>query len=168
MSNLPSPIEVAFTNAPIGPPDSPALSGTGRGASVADLVLRVVTGGSAVVILLMLATLVAVLAHAAMPSIKTFGWSFITSTDWRPNELERTKRDANGKILRDESGEPIVETIPASFGALTVIYGTAVSSVIALVFAVPLSLGTAIFLVRVAPDLPAIAGYVVYSSFGIA
>jgi phosphate transport system permease protein len=81
--------------------------------------------------------------------------------------LERTKRDANGKILRDESGEAIVETVPPSFGALNVIYGTAVSSVIALVFAVPLSLGTAIFLVRVAPDLPRIATYIVYAGFGI-
>ena len=46
-----------------------------------------------------------------------------------------------------------METIPPAFGALPVIYGTVVSSVIALAFAVPLSLGAALFIVRIAPRL---------------
>ena len=50
-----------------------------------------------------------------------------------------------------EDGEIVTETIPPAFGALPVIYGTVVSSAIALVIAVPLSLGTAVFLVRIAP-----------------
>ncbi len=41
--------------------------------------------------------------------------------------------------------------MPPAFGALPVIYGTAISSVLALAFAIPLSLGAALFLVRVAP-----------------
>jgi ABC-type phosphate transport system permease subunit len=169
MTNLPSPVEVIFTNVPLGSPEQPSLAVNRRGGSTGDLVLRLVTAGSAVIILLMLASLLAVLAHAAMPSIKKFGWGFITSTDWQPNDtLTRVRRDANGKMVRDESGDPISDPVPVSFGALNVIYGTAVSSVIALIFAVPLSLGTAIFLVRVAPDLPRFAGYIVYTGFGFA
>jgi phosphate transport system permease protein len=45
----------------------------------------------------------------------------------------------------------VTETLPPKFGALPVIYGTAISSIIALVIAVPVSLGSALFLVRIAP-----------------
>jgi phosphate transport system permease protein len=44
-----------------------------------------------------------------------------------------------------------MQTLPASFGALPVIYGTSVSSLLALLVAVPLSFGTALFLVRLCP-----------------
>ena len=86
-----------------------------------------------------------------------FGWRFLTSSDWQPNERQvlEKKRDADGKIVI-EDGEVqyrLVKTLPARFGALPVIYGTAASSLIALAFAVPLSLGAALFLVRVAPRL---------------
>ena len=47
-----------------------------------------------------------------------------------------------------EDGEVVMRTLPPIFGALPVIYGTAVSSLLALVFAVPLSFGAALFLVR--------------------
>lgn len=117
-----------------------------------DAVLRYVTAASAVTVLLMLAALVVVLTIAAMPSIKEYGLKFLVSTDWRPNELEVPRRDpVTKKLVRDADGEAIIDTIPPAFGALNVIYGTTLSSVIALVFAVPLSLGAAIFLVRVAP-----------------
>src|SRR3954447_6551607 len=115
-----------------------------------DQILRALTGAGAITVLLMLAALLVVLTIAAIPSIRTFGLSFITSSEWRPNELEVPKRDANGKVVI-EDGEAVTETIPPAFGALPVIFGTAVSSVIALLFAVPLSLGTALFFVRIAP-----------------
>jgi phosphate transport system permease protein len=94
--------------------------------------------------------LVGVLTVSAMPSIKTFGWRFLIARDWRPNPLELPKHDAAGNVVM-EDGEVATETIPPAFGALPVIYGTAVSSVLALLFAVPLSLGAAIFLVRISP-----------------
>ena len=50
-----------------------------------------------------------------------------------------------------EDGEVVMKTIPPVFGALPVIYGTAVSSILALLFAVPLSFGAALFLVRLSP-----------------
>jgi len=58
-------------------------------------------------------------------SIQKFGWSFLVETTWDP--------------VRDE------------YGALPFIYGTVVSSLLALLIAVPLSLGIAIFLSELAP-----------------
>lgn len=115
-----------------------------------DRVLKTLAMIAAASILVMLGMLLVVLTVAAVPTVKTFGLSFVVSSDWRPNEIERPKRDANNKIVR-EDGEAVMETVPASFGALPVIYGTAVSSAIALIIAVPLSFGAALFLIRIAP-----------------
>src|SRR5690242_533340 len=131
----------------------PAMSSILKGKQRApgDWVLRVLATASAASILIMLVVLLVVLIRAALPSFRTFGPKFMTTSAWRPNELERTKRDASGKIVRDADGEPVIEIVPPSFGALPVIYGTAVSSALALLFAVPLSFGAALFLVRIAP-----------------
>jgi phosphate transport system permease protein len=67
------------------------------------------------------------LARTSGPSIHRFGWGFVTSSQWDPvHEL---------------------------FGALPFIYGTLVSSAIALLVAVPLGLGAAIWLSEAAPKL---------------
>src|SRR5208337_5306521 len=58
-------------------------------------------------------------------SLKAFGWHFLISTEWDP--------------VNDQ------------FGALPFIYGTAVSSALALIIAVPLSLGVALCLSELAP-----------------
>ena len=65
------------------------------------------------------------IGQSAWPAIQTFGWGFITSTEWNP-------------VLRE-------------FGALPFIYGTILSSLLALIIAVPLSVGLAIFLTELAP-----------------
>jgi phosphate transport system permease protein len=62
---------------------------------------------------------------AAWPAITAFGVGFVTSTDWNP-------------VLNE-------------FGALPFIYGTIVSSFLALAIAVPLAVGLAIFLTELAP-----------------
>lgn len=59
------------------------------------------------------------------PSIEKFGWGFLTSSTWDP--------------------------VQEIFGALPIIYGTIVSSMLALIITVPLSLGVAIFLAETAP-----------------
>ncbi len=58
-------------------------------------------------------------------SLHQFGWKFFTGTDWDP--------------------------VSGSFGALPFIYGTVVSSLLALVIAVPLSVGTAVFVTEMCP-----------------
>jgi phosphate transport system permease protein len=65
------------------------------------------------------------LAHGAQPALRTFGWRFLTGADWDP--------------------------VSEQFGALPFIFGTVVSSAIALVIAVPLSIATAVCLTELAP-----------------
>jgi len=78
--------------------------------------------------LLMVATVVAMviaLATDSLASVRQFGFGFLTSQRWDP--------------------------VKGEFGALPFIYGTIVSSLIALLISVPFSLGIAIFLVEQAP-----------------
>ena len=98
----------------------------------------------------MLLVLLAVLTFAAWPSIKTFGWTFLVTSQWRPNELNAPARDEAGHVIIQD-GEIVMKTTPPVFGALPVIYGTTVSSLLAILFAVPLSFGAALFLVRLCP-----------------
>jgi phosphate transport system permease protein len=74
---------------------------------------------------LLLVAIVAELAVSAWPSIHKFGFSFIWTSVW----------------------DPVGEV----YGAAPMIFGTLVSSLLALVIAVPLSLGVAIFLTEFAP-----------------
>jgi phosphate transport system permease protein len=117
-----------------------------------DQLLALLCRLAAVTVLVMLAALVIVLLRASLPAIQQYGTQFLYKTEWRANDLEVQRRDAAGKLQFDADNEPIVDVNPATFGAATVIWGTAVSSVIALAVAIPLSLGSALFLVRLAPD----------------
>ncbi|HEY5960060.1 MAG TPA: phosphate ABC transporter permease subunit PstC [Polyangiaceae bacterium] len=90
-----------------------------------DSVFRVTTACFAGLILIILGGMAVEMATASKASISSFGWQFITGTDWDP--------------VRDH------------FGALPFIYGTLMSSLLALVFAVPVSLGVAMYLSEWAP-----------------
>jgi phosphate transport system permease protein len=122
-----------------------------RGFVTIDRVMVGLARVGAISLIMMLVVLLAVLFTAAWPSIKTFGWHFPFGTQWRPNELNVPARDAAGHVII-EDGETVIETIPPVFGALPAIYGTAVSSMLAILFAVPLSFGAALFLVRMSPN----------------
>jgi phosphate transport system permease protein len=134
----------------------PSFFAAGRGRKrmrrFGDAILGGLARASAGMVVLMLVVLLGVLLARAVPSVKEFGFGFLVSSQWRPNEVDRPMRDAAGKVIM-EDGEVKTEKIPPAFGALPVIYGTAMTSVIALLFAVPLSIGAALFIVRVAPGL---------------
>jgi ABC-type phosphate transport system permease subunit len=120
-----------------------------------DFVLSMLVRGSAMSVLLMLGVLIFILFQNSRASMREFGFSFLTRSEWRPNATTQSKRDATGKILTrhdpyTDTDEPVgVDVIPPTFGALPMIYGTAVSSALALAIAVPLSFGAALFLVRI-------------------
>jgi phosphate transport system permease protein len=135
------------------PGESLQRSGPSIGA---DSILQLLTTGAAVIVILMLVALVAILFRASLPSIHQYGAKFLVSSDWRPNELEVPKKDANGNVVI-EDGEVVTEKIPPAFGALPTMYGTAVSSLVALILAVPLSFGVALFLIRIAPSASGLA-----------
>jgi len=121
-----------------------------RHSALTDVVMAGLARSGALSVIGMFVVLLAVLTYAAWPSIQEFGWKFPLTSQWRPNELQVPERDADGNIIYKD-GQQVTNTIPPAFGALPVIYGTTVSSVLALVFAVPLSFGTALFLVRLSP-----------------
>ncbi|MBI5492465.1 MAG: phosphate ABC transporter permease subunit PstC [Deltaproteobacteria bacterium] len=92
---------------------------------IGDAVFRGVSYFFAVLVVVLMLFIFAVLFKESLPSIRKFGLKFLTSAAWDPVQLE--------------------------FGALPAIYGTIVSSIIAIVIAVPISLGIAIFLTEMAP-----------------
>lgn len=105
-----------------------------------------------VLVLLVLGYMVISTTGTALPVFSSQGISFVTSTEWDPGD--------------------------GQFGALAFIYGTVVTSVIALVIAVPLSLGVALFSTEYAPkrlrkpviyavDLLAAVPSVIYGLWGV-
>lgn len=123
-----------------------------HGASVGDRVYRLATTVFALTIPLLLVLLGIEVAVAAWPALKAFQFSFLTSSRW--------------------------DAVEGVFGAAPAIYGTVVSSMLALVIATPLAVGVAIFLSEFAPawlrqpvaflvDLLAAIPSVVYGLWGI-
>src|SRR5215207_2966790 len=96
----------------------------GRGGS-ADSVFRTMALAAGALVLAVLALIAITTTHGAWPAFEEMGLSFFTTERWAPNENV--------------------------FGALSFIYGTLVSSAIAIILAVPVSLGIALFITQVAP-----------------
>lgn len=76
--------------------------------------------GITALIVLLLLSIVFFLFKGAYPSIQRFGWAFLSGTAWDP--------------------------VKENFGALPVVFGTLVSSFLAIGLATPISLGVALFL----------------------
>lgn len=81
--------------------------------------------GAAMLVLVLLASIAGSTLWGGALAFKTFGFEFLTSTEW--------------------------DVVNGHFGALVPIYGTLVTSFLALLIAVPVSFGIAIFLTEVAP-----------------
>jgi len=90
-----------------------------------DPFFRFLTAFFAAVILLLMAGLLFELWRNSRLSLAKFGWHFLISDAWNP--------------------------VTQDFGALVPIFGTVVSTLIAMLLALPLSLGIALFLVEMAP-----------------
>lgn len=90
-----------------------------------DQVFRVLTRAAAIFVLVLLGGVMLSLVVGAWPAIKAFGFGFLTSTDWDP--------------------------VNDSYGAVVAVYGTVITSVIALFIAIPVGLGIAVFLSELCP-----------------
>jgi phosphate transport system permease protein len=101
----------------------------------ADGIFKLVTALCAVLILLVMAGILLELLRGSLPSIRAFGLSFLVSQQWNP--------------------------VTRMFGAASSVFGTLVSTAIAMLLAVPLSLVLALFLVELAP--PAVSRPVGYA-----
>ena len=99
-----------------------------RGASSsADRLFRLVLTAAALAIPVLLGFLVYELYTGSRLAIDRFGFSFVTESTW----------------------DPVAER----FGAFPLIFGTLVSSLLALLIAVPLSLGVAVYITEFAPKV---------------
>ena len=108
----------------------------GREANFGDLAFRRVTALFAGAVIVLLVWMAIEMGLASKLSLAQFGLGFITSRDWNP--------------VRDQ------------YGGLPFVYGTVVSSLVALLIAVPISLGIAIYLSELAhPKLRTPMGFLV-------
>ena len=113
---------------PAGEPGDPARRVTRPGrAARKDRAFKGLTLAFALVATALPVLIAIELSRTSSQSVHRFGWGFITSRTW----------------------DPVREV----FGALPFAYGTIVSSLLALVIAVPLGLGAAIWLAEAAPRL---------------
>jgi phosphate transport system permease protein len=103
--------------------------------------IRWVGGAGAVLPSLALGFILVVLFLKAVPAIKYNGWGFFTGTTWSEGGLYAQPVTTNG----------VTHPPGASYGALASIVGTLGSSAIALVIAVPVSIGTALVIVERLP-----------------
>jgi phosphate transport system permease protein len=90
-----------------------------------DILFRNVTRLSAFAVLVLLIAIIVSLIIGSLPAIKAFGFQFLTSAEWDP--------------------------VTDQFGALVPIVGTLVTSAIALLIAIPVSFGIALFLTELSP-----------------
>jgi len=105
-----------------------------RSGDVGDRVFAALTTSAGVFVLVLLTGLILSLLLGAWPAFRHYGVGFLTSADWDPGHT-----DSAG------NADPI-------YGAAGPIFGTIVTSIIALVMAVPLAFGIAFFLTELAPN----------------
>jgi len=90
-----------------------------------DVAFRHLTRSAAILVLLILGGIIVSLIHGAWPALSKFGFGFLTSETWNP--------------------------VTEKFGAVAPIYGTLVTSLIAMLIAVPVGLFIAMFLTELCP-----------------
>ena len=96
-----------------------------RKGGARDTRFRLLTLAAALLVLAIFAGVMASLLIGAYPAMRQFGWGFVTNEAWNP--------------------------VTEKFGALASIYGTLVTSVLAMFVAVPVGIGIAIFLTEICP-----------------
>jgi phosphate transport system permease protein len=106
--------------------DEGKRANTLRRFRIGDQAFKAITQGAAITVLVLLAGVMLALVHGSLPAWKAFGFGFFTSQSWNP--------------------------VTEKFGALPAIYGTLLTSFIAMLIGVPISLGIAMFLTEISPQ----------------
>ena len=99
--------------------------GKARSAAIQDRFFFYLTLGSAAFVVILLLGVMVSLLIGAWPALSTFGPAFIVTERWSP--------------------------VKEIFGALAPIYGTIITSLIAMIIGIPVSFGIAIFLTEICP-----------------
>ena len=90
-----------------------------------DVFFRNLTRGAAIGVLILLGGVILSLIHGSLPALRAFGFSFLIEDRWNP--------------------------VTEKFGALAPIYGTLVTSFLAMLIAIPIGLLVAVFLTELCP-----------------
>jgi phosphate transport system permease protein len=98
----------------------------GRHGAFGDAVFKSLTLAFAVLVLVVLAGVIASLVLGAAPALQQFGFNFLITESWNP--------------------------VTEKFGALAPVYGTLVTSAIAMVIGIPVAFGVALFLTELCPN----------------
>jgi len=141
-------MEAALSNNSV----NPQVLSIARQQRVLDRVFKYSTQFFALSVLLTLLGIIASLIFNAAPALSKFGLGFFTTVEW--------------------------DIINGEFGGLIAIYGTIITSVIALLIAVPLSFGIAVFLTEMCPmilrrplgtaiEILAAVPSIIYGMFGL-
>jgi phosphate transport system permease protein len=96
-----------------------------RAGVFGDRVFRALTFLFALLVLLILGGVIVALVEGALPALRTFGLSFVVIETWNP--------------------------VTEKFGALAPIYGTLVTSAIAMLVGIPVAFGVAVFITEICP-----------------
>jgi phosphate transport system permease protein len=110
---------------PATAPNTSSLDAIGTRAATMDRLFRGLFASAGWLILLILVGAALSMLWGGREAFATFGWRFLVSADW--------------------------DAVQGKFGALVPIYGTVVTALIAMLIAVPVSFGIALFLTEVAP-----------------
>jgi phosphate transport system permease protein len=109
----------------ISGPSSPPVPAARSSGQLGDRIFYFITLAFALFVLAILVGIIAALVQGGWPALAKFKFGFLTSSAWNP--------------------------VTENFGALAPIYGTLVTSIIALLIGVPVSLGIVIVLTELAP-----------------
>ena len=115
---------LAIDNAELGSAEA-RLATALVGFKLRDNAFHLLTLAAAWTVLILLGGVIASLVVGSLPAIRAFGLNFLSTETWNP--------------------------VTEKFGALAPIYGTIVTSLIAMAIAVPVGLGIAIFLTELCP-----------------
>jgi phosphate transport system permease protein len=96
-----------------------------RRLQLTDRGFRLLTECAAAAVLVILGGVILSLVLGSLPAIREFGFSFLASQSWNP--------------------------VTDKFGALAAVYGTIITSILAMIIAIPVGLGIAIFLTELCP-----------------
>jgi phosphate transport system permease protein len=102
-----------------------SLAAGGTSASTGDRIFAGLCRGAGIFVLILLGAIIIELFIGGWPAFRAFGLGFVWGENW----------------------DPVAE----EFGAIVPIYGTIVTSVMALILAVPVAFGIAFFLTEIAP-----------------
>ena len=105
--------------------NTPSRAAVLKRLRVTDASFRILTRSAALGVLVMLSGVIVALVYGAAPALQKFGFGFLVDESWNP--------------------------VTEQFGALAPIYGTLVTSVIAMIIAVPVGILVAFFLTELCP-----------------